>query len=159
MEKVERRGHCDSCNKDGVLIVRGWTTRNKKECIDCARKSEWNKILSKPKMEKKPRKPVKVITEKQKQKFKDDAAVNRRIWGLRPHVCEECGSPLPKVPKKVYFSHLLSKGAHPELRFDDNNIVLHCEDCHQKWEFAADFRPTSVTYSKHLAYIQKHSLL
>lgn len=148
MKRQERIGHCDSCGSDDVNIGAGWTTRNNKKCVKCMIAESRAKA-----------RPVKKITDRQKVKFKDDSDLNAEIWATRPHVCEECQTPLPKKPVKTFFSHLLSKGAHPELRHDPDNIVLHCRGCHNKWEFAAGFRKTSVTYNKHLSYIESHSLV
>lgn len=57
------------------------------------------------------------------------------IWLKRPHICENCTIYLGEEPKTFYFSHIKSKGAHPELRLDENNIELLCLECHQAWEF------------------------
>lgn len=58
-----------------------------------------------------------------------------RIWNQRLHICNRCGKWLGDEPKPVFFSHIKSKGAHPELRLDPNNIELLCEDCHHRYEF------------------------
>lgn len=58
-----------------------------------------------------------------------------KIWSQRPHYCVKCGKWLGDEPKAVFFSHIKSKGAHPELRLDPNNIELLCSDCHYRHEF------------------------
>lgn len=57
------------------------------------------------------------------------------IWRERPHYCNKCGTYLGNTPKVHYFSHIKSKGAHPELRLDKNNIEILCLKCHQEYEF------------------------
>lgn len=139
---------CDGCGNESK-IVKGWSTRASKLCMTCKLKEDIGKK----------KKPVAAVTPRHITKLNMDDIINKEIWEERPHVCEECGDNLPKIPVKSYFSHLLSKGAHPELRHDKDNIVLHCKPCHNKWEFAHNFRQSSATYRKHLAYMQRHSLL
>ena len=55
----------------------------------------------------------------------------------RPHICTHCGKRLLEPLKPIYFSHIKSKGAYPELRLVKSNIELTCEDCHTKYEFGA----------------------
>lgn len=57
------------------------------------------------------------------------------IWKERPHVCYHCRRKLGCDPKPIYFSHILSRGAHPKLRCDPDNIVLACPDCHYIYDF------------------------
>lgn len=68
---------------------------------------------------------------------KDIMAANERffryIWEHKPHVCEECLKPLREY-SAVYCSHILSRGAYPEMAFDARNINLLCFNCHQRWE-------------------------
>lgn len=57
-----------------------------------------------------------------------------QLWEQREHRCEECGRSLGDEPRPVFFSHILSKGAHPRLRCDKRNFNLLCFNCHRKWE-------------------------
>ena len=145
--KPERKAKCDFCQEVDTFIGSGWTTRNKKKCIKCMIKDG------------KKTKPLPKFTEKQKSRLASDDQVNKSIWESRPHLCVECNKDLGKKPFKMFFSHLLSKGAHPELRHDPSNIVLHCKACHNKWEFASGFRKNSKTYLSNLSYIEKHSTI
>jgi hypothetical protein len=44
--------------------------------------------------------------------------------------CEWCGSTV----NQLHCSHILSVGAHPNLRFDILNVCCHCSYCHRfKW--------------------------
>lgn len=56
------------------------------------------------------------------------------IWNERPHECEGCGVYLPDPPISHYFSHLNSRGALPSAKFDKDNIVLKCVECHTTWD-------------------------
>lgn len=64
-----------------------------------------------------------------------ELALFKEIWAECPHICTHCGKRLLEPLKPIYFSHIKSKGAHPELRLEKSNIELTCEECHQKYEF------------------------
>jgi hypothetical protein len=55
------------------------------------------------------------------------------IWKERPHFSEISGEPLGSF-NVAYFSHILSKGAHPEHRLNKKNIVLKTIEEHTLWE-------------------------
>lgn len=99
------------------------------------------RAAEKPQKEKKPAKPLKRTPISKKPSHGLVAAImrtkelNKRIWAERPHVCVECAANLPDHPDGIFFSHLHTKGSHPSARHDPDNIVLHCPDCHQMWEF------------------------
>lgn len=57
------------------------------------------------------------------------------IWKERPHLCSECGKRLGEDPLPIFFSHIKSRGAHPELKMDKNNIELLCSACHRWRDF------------------------
>lgn len=57
------------------------------------------------------------------------------IWKERPHVCVKCGKLLGDEPRAIFFSHIKSRGSHPELKMDKNNIELLCSACHKYEEF------------------------
>lgn len=52
------------------------------------------------------------------------------IWRRRPHVCEICGRPLGSEPLTYMFDHLLEKSKYPDLKWEPDNIVLACLECH-----------------------------
>ena len=66
-----------------------------------------------------------------------ELALFKEIWAERAHVCTHCGAKLPEPLKPIYFSHIKSKGAFPELRLEKTNIELTCPECHMKYEFGA----------------------
>ena len=57
------------------------------------------------------------------------------IWSERPHECEGCGAYLPNPPIAHYFSHLWARNTEPKGKFDKENIVLKCVQCHHEWDF------------------------
>lgn len=67
----------------------------------------------------------------------DIMAANERffrwIWNNKPHYCEECYAPLREY-SAVYCSHILSRGAHPDMAWDARNINILCHRHHEQWE-------------------------
>lgn len=59
------------------------------------------------------------------------------IWNERPHYSDVSGDYLGETPYAYYFSHVLSKGAYPELKFFKDNVVFMTLSEHQLWEFKA----------------------
>lgn len=57
----------------------------------------------------------------------------RKIWRERPHRSEISGERLLYF-HPIYFSHVLSKGSRPDLKFCELNIVLKTAEEHQLWE-------------------------
>lgn len=55
------------------------------------------------------------------------------IWAHKPHRCEETLRPLPQY-SAVYCSHILTRGAYPEMATDPRNINILCFEMHNKWE-------------------------
>lgn len=156
-QMTEHRGTCSKCGEEKTLIVYGWSTLNDKHCFMC----NWARQNKTKGEAVKPRFPVvkksvissSAVSSRLVEKRDHDWVVNNQIWDTRPHKCEECQKPLAiSPPPKIYFSHLLGKGAHPELRFDPLNIVLHCSACHRDWETSGKMREMR-TYALHSAYM------
>lgn len=57
----------------------------------------------------------------------------RWCWEHKPHICEECMKPLPNY-SAVHVSHILTRGAHPEMAHDGRNVNILCFNHHNKWE-------------------------
>lgn len=57
----------------------------------------------------------------------------RWVWDHKPHYCEECLKPL-KDFSAVYCSHIVSRGAFPEMAHDPRNINILCFKHHNEWE-------------------------
>ena len=64
------------------------------------------------------------------------------VFNSKSHRCEECGVELSsvfrdedgRVVDRYQYSHILSKGAWPELRFHPKNFNRLCMSCHTRWE-------------------------
>ena len=93
---------CVSCNENHLIY-----DRNKWLCKDCYNKKKQEKLNRK-------------TLETRKNDLND---VFEKIWSSRPHYCFHCGKYLGSEPKAIYFSHILSRGAHPALRCDEENVV------------------------------------
>lgn len=57
----------------------------------------------------------------------------RWCWEHKPHICEECMKPLPGY-SAVFVSHILTRGAHPEIAHDPRNVNILCERHHAIYE-------------------------
>ena len=57
----------------------------------------------------------------------------RWCWDHYPHICQETMRPL-KQYSATYVSHILTKGAHPEMAHDPRNVNILCFEMHNKWE-------------------------
>lgn len=55
------------------------------------------------------------------------------MWDHKPHICENCQHPLHQY-SATFVSHILSRGAHPEMAHDPRNSNILCKGCHDKWE-------------------------
>lgn len=63
----------------------------------------------------------------------NDSKFYRWMWDINAHWCENCGKPL-KTYWAGYISHIMSRGAHTECRYDPLNVNILCNTCHSKWE-------------------------
>lgn len=83
-------------------------------------------------------------------------AANQRffkwVWEHKPHYCEECLRPLNKFAA-INCSHILSRGAHPEMAHDARNINILCPEHHNQYEFGN--RENMRIMKKNVAIIQK----
>ena len=59
--------------------------------------------------------------------------VFRWVWDNKPHQCEETLRPL-RGDSAVYCSHILTRGAHPEIAHDPRNINILTFESHNRWE-------------------------
>lgn len=76
--------------------------------------------------------PDKQTIEERKAQSEKDWDFYRSIWANRPHACQvhDGYKFLGYEPKKYMFDHLLEKELYPHLRYEPDNIVLVCGDCH-----------------------------
>ena len=76
----------------------------------------------------------------------------RWCWQHRQHICEETMISLHEY-SAVYISHILSRGAHPEMAHDPRNINILCARAHAQWE-NGDRRSMRI-YERNQRTIQK----
>lgn len=75
----------------------------------------------------------------------------RWVWKRKEHFCEECGKPL-RAYSSAYVSHILSRGAYPEMAHDPRNINMLCVEHHHQWEFGD--RKSMRIYNKNIKLIE-----
>ena len=89
-----------------------------------------------------------------RKKPKKELDFFKSIWDMRPHYCEVSGKEIPEFDIKC-FSHVLTKGAYPEFRLYEKNIVLCLPYWHHQWEFG-DRDCRELSWIKDLADNLKH---
>lgn len=57
----------------------------------------------------------------------------RWCWAHYPHICSETMRPLHQY-SATYVSHILTRGAHPEMAHDPRNVNILCFPAHNRWE-------------------------
>lgn len=57
----------------------------------------------------------------------------RWMWDNKKHYCEECLKPLNNY-SSVWVSHILARGAFPEMALDPRNVNILCDRHHTQWE-------------------------
>ena len=70
----------------------------------------------------------------------DNEKFYRWCWNHYPHICAECMRPLRQY-SATYISHILTRGAHPEMAHDPRNVRILCFHHHNQYEQ----RPTRKT--------------
>lgn len=76
----------------------------------------------------------------------------RWVWEHKPHICEETMRPLREY-SAVYCSHILTRGAFPEMAHDPRNINILCFEAHNIWENGD--RQRMRIYAKNKVTIEK----
>lgn len=83
------------------------------------------------------------------------AAANNRffrwVWDHKLQQCEETMKSLAAF-SAVYCSHILTRGAHPEMAHDPRNINLLCFESHNRWENGK--RETMRIYPENMRIIE-----
>lgn len=57
----------------------------------------------------------------------------RWCWNHKRHICEETMRPLPGY-SATFVSHILTRGAHPEMAHDPRNVNILSFEQHNRWE-------------------------
>lgn len=63
----------------------------------------------------------------------DNERFYKWCWQHFPHYCQESMRPLYEY-SAVYISHILTRGAHPEMAHDPRNINILSFEMHNRWE-------------------------
>jgi HNH endonuclease. len=73
----------------------------------------------------------KKMLENNKHKWAKDTAFFEEIWMERIHYCEKCHAPINHFAK-WNFHHIKPKAKFPKLRYDKDNIMILCLQCHSQ---------------------------
>ena len=57
----------------------------------------------------------------------------RFCWDHYPHVCSETMRPLHQY-SAAYVSHIMTRGAHPDMAHDPRNVNILSVEMHNRWE-------------------------
>jgi 5-methylcytosine-specific restriction endonuclease McrA len=62
--------------------------------------------------------------------------LRKEIMKERGAFCQECKIPdVPFVQQlRLHIHHILRQSRFPRWRFDKNNVLLLCQECHEKYE-------------------------
>ena len=69
----------------------------------------------------------------QKERFPSNEVFYRWCWDYYPHRCMECMKPLGEY-SATYVSHILTRGAHPDMAHDPRNVRILCARHHEQYE-------------------------
>jgi hypothetical protein len=62
---------------------------------------------------------------------KTDSLFRQIILLERPHKCEWCKHTCD--PAGMDVSHVLDKGRYQKMRYQKDNVLLLCDNCHRRW--------------------------
>lgn len=94
---------------------------------------------------------IKLRIEIQNDLFKSDFMFYKYCWNNMPNICEESGIKLTKY-SAVHISHILSRGAYPEMRYDPRNVNILTLENHHKWE--SEKKTDMYIYNKNIKRIK-----
>lgn len=112
-----------------VKVING----NMKQCkIEGCSNSVWSNSVCKNHIPRKPLAQTKGFTAKKSTRVTNDEMRSFfiGIWNKRRHNCENCGKSLGNEPLSYMFDHLLEKSKYPELKYENDNIMIVCLECH-----------------------------
>lgn len=104
---------CNKCDKK--LMIKFFEKPTSLICDKCKRKSKRVKKQSSKSY---------IIKAKTKE-------LRLQILERDNHRCQKCG--VSDEEKVLHLSHVYTKGAHPELRLDPDNVKMLCHKCHMYW--------------------------
>lgn len=104
----------------------------KNKCLTCGKNCEGEYCFSH-----KPRKAMSKTSSKFVKKLDNTRNISDmrefflQVWKKHKiHNCENCGKWLGNEPLSYMFDHLLEKSKYPELKYEEENIMLVCLQCH-----------------------------
>jgi len=139
MRVVYKTGVCSKCGKEKII-----TQKSKQLCFFCQQYSYKRPIV------KKPQKPIPKFSVNGRKRKLEDVSFYKKAWELKQdecggNYCENCGKYLVKY-SSVFISHILSRGAFPELAHDFDNYFILCLNCHSQVEFGKDKESMNIYY-------------
>lgn len=146
---------CKKCGKSNFIVNKRYCLCEVCNCLRLHGKQPFERAVIKEKEpnntipNKRPKRAVKGLNTVKKTTMKREA---QRLADLETYyavfsnclnICQECGCILPADFKDEdgrlnclgQYSHILSKGSHPEFRNDYRNFNRLCPPCHDNWEF------------------------
>lgn len=84
-------------------------------------------------------KPIKKVSEKQKEKNTEDAERTKKLhlwfqelWDKMPYYkyCSICNTPIYGENNSIYWDHLIEKANRWDIAFEEWNICFCCGNCH-----------------------------
>lgn len=122
------KGICKGCGKETYI-----QNKTKTLCSECVFKlNHKGKSKYEVFIEKKRKSRINFKTTGEKELFLE-------IWLERPHICENCKSPLGNEPKIWMFAHIIPKSVNELLRLVKKNIRLLCFECHDALDKQGEF--------------------
>jgi len=128
MSKIKYQvGICSKCGKEKII-----TQKTLHLCLHCQdayyRRNQVNKK----------QKPIPRYSESGRKRKAKDIDFYKKAWEKKQDLdggcrCENCGVYLP-VYSSTFVSHILTRGANPELAHDFDNYNILCLACHRQWE-------------------------
>jgi len=91
-----------------------------------------------------------------KSKPNTDHLLFKAIWKKRSHNSELSGDYLGKEAFSTYFHHILPKNKYPEIRMDEENIILLTLDEHADVE--SDMYKYDIINQRRTKLLKKHEL-
>lgn len=89
----------------------------------------------------------------------DVVSANQRfyhwVWEHKPHFCEETTQPLYHY-SAVHVSHIISRGARPDMAHDPRNVNILTFDAHSTWESSQRQRMRIYPYNKYIINLLKN---
>ncbi len=85
-----------------------------------------------------------------------DHLLFKEIWNKRPHRSEVSGVYLGKEPSSAFFHHILPKNKYPQIRMDEENIILLTLDEHADVE--SDMYKYDIINQRRTKLLKKHEL-